>query len=77
MEIGEKENDSLMQTPGSVFTPGQNPGSQFTPGPAHLTSPATPGQHKHTPIRPLTAAYMAAKSENEVTCLKSQNCYIK
>ncbi|XP_052802340.1 nucleoporin NUP35-like [Mya arenaria] len=52
----EKENESLMLTPGVVPNLGLG----------QVTSPSTPGQLKNTPIRPLTAAYLAAKSENEV-----------
>lgn len=36
---------------------------------SQITSPSGSGQLKNTPIRPLTAAYMAAKSENEVMSL--------
>ncbi|XP_045175664.1 nucleoporin NUP35-like isoform X1 [Mercenaria mercenaria] len=49
---GEKENDPVNT---SVFS---TPNSHFTSTPS--------GQLKNTPIRPLTAAYMAARSENEV-----------
>ncbi|XP_060576796.1 nucleoporin NUP35-like [Ruditapes philippinarum] len=49
---GEKENDSMNT---SVFS---TPNNQFTS--------TQSGQLRNTPIRPLTSAYIAAKSENEV-----------
>ena len=49
---GEKENDSVNT---SVFS---TPNNQFTSTPS--------GQFRNTPIRPLTSAYIAARSENEV-----------
>lgn len=50
----DKENPSFSGTPvlGLMDTP--------------VTSKGTPGTSKGTPIRPLTAAYKSARSENDV-----------
>lgn len=53
----DKENDSINTSVPS-----------FALSSSQLTSPGASGHLKHTPIRPLTAAYMAARSENEVCC---------